>query len=233
MPNISIEKTLDSLRQALTVALGENLVSVIQYAADKPRVNVLVVVRSLEQADWGQLSSAFDKLKGRATVESLLLSEDSLKTSTDVFPILIREIKSEYSVVHGEDVIAGLKVHRSHLRLRCEQELKNLQLRMQSICLMHFASPHRLRMALIRDCQTFVPLLEVAYELTEQRLASADELLRTAARKFELDEESLSFALQFATEGGEVDEDTISKSYIELMTAVRMTAAFVDQLPEA
>jgi len=236
-----VAETLTSLQQLLQEAFGDNLISIVHYGASSDQdpntavsadseIKVLIVVELLTNTDWGKMSEAFDRLRGRTSVVPVLLTEKSLKSSTDVFPILIRELKSRSQLVHGKDVVADLEYEPSHLRLRCEQELRALQLRMQGICLMHFASPHRLRKALVRDYKTFEPLLQIAMSLAGAETLSGQALLETAAAKLELDAESLFEALEFADGNGEFDEETFGNQYIDLMTAVRMTADLVDQL---
>jgi len=232
----SANKTLESLEEILIASFGDNLVSIVHYGeleSANAKIHVLIVVEKLDEADWQRISDAFDRLRGRALVVPMLLTKKSLKSSTDIFPIVIHQIQRTYQVVYGEDVVNGIKIQRSHLRLRCEQELRSLQLQMQSTCLMHFASAHRLRAALIRDCQSLLPLLEVAFELDGENIESAEELMQSVATKFELDEQLLSYARDFAQGGGEFDEETFGGVYVELMAAVRTAADFVDQLPEA
>lgn len=237
-----VSETLASLHQLLQGAFGNNLISIVHYgslsnqdpslvATADAEIKVLIVVESLEESDWGKMSSAFDRLRGRASVVPLLLTEKSLNSSTDVFPILIRELKNNGRLVQGKDVVGDLDFQRSHLRLRCEQELRTLQLRMQSICLMHFASPHRLRTALVRDYETYEPLLKTAIFLSGTETESVEEMLQVLASKLELEPEPLVAAMAFANGNGEFDEKSFGDHYIEMMTAVRMTADFVDQLP--
>lgn len=225
--------TLESLKQLLQDAFADNLVSMVRYGEPSEKIRVLIVVKTLEAADWTLMSSAFDRLRGRASVEPMLLTEQSLKSSTDIFPILIHEMKKGYQVVQGDDIVADLEVQRSHLRLRCEQELRSLQLRMQGICLMHFASPHRLRTALTRDYESFSGLLKIAFELGNVSYESDDGLLRTFASKFDLEIEPLLSAKEFAEGDGTFDEETFGGVYVALMTAVRKAANFADQMPEA
>ena len=242
-----VAESLESLQGLLQEAFGDNLVSILHYGASVDQdlssvasadaeIKVLIVVEVLANTDWGKISRAFDRLRGRASVIPVLLTENSLKSSTDVFPILIRELKSGSQLVYGKDVVADLDYQPAHLRLRCEQELRALQLRMQGICLMHFASPHRLRSALVRDYKTFEPLLQIAMSLSGTETLSGAEtlsgrqLLEAAAAKLEIEAEPLVEALEFADGNGEFDEESFGYHYIDLMTSVRMTADLVDQL---
>lgn len=236
-----VAETITSLQQLLQEAFGDNLISIVLYGASSDKnlnavasadaeIKVLIVVEVLADTDWGKMSKAFDRLRGRASVVPILLTEKSLKSSTDVFPILIRELKNGSQLVYGKDVVADLEFQQSHLRLRCEQELRALQLRMQGICLMHFASPHRLRTALVRDYKTFEPLLQIAMSLAGAETLAGRELLEATVAKLELDAESLVEAFEFADGNGEFDEETFGNQYIGLMTAVRTIADLVDQL---
>lgn len=230
--HLTTTETTESLRDVLRMSLGDNLVSVVRYRLDRPKVHVLIVVRQLEDADWRTISEAFDRLRGRAMVEPVLLTEQSWRASTDIFPILIREISKGFEVIEGKDIVTGVDFDQSHLRLRCEQELRSLQIRMQSICLMHFASPHRMRDALVRDYQSFEDLLRVATELVGKNELSSDDLLHFVADKFELDINLLKSAREFAEGHGAFNEETFGGAYIEVMSAVRNTANMVDQLTD-
>ena len=229
----AIAETLDSLQRTLVDSLDDNLMSIVHYDSEHAKIQVLIVVKTLENSDWKRISSAFDGLRGRALVEPMLLTKKSLDSSTDIFPILIRQIKKGYRIIHGEDPIEGLAVERSHLRLRCEQELRSLQIRMQGICLMHFASPHRLRQSLVSDYSEFEKLLPVVFELSDRGSMESDAMLQALASDFELDPQVLASAKKFAEGTGEFDEETFGHVYVELMAAVRMAANFVDQLPTA
>ena len=231
--NSNQKRTLESLQQLLQEVFGDDLVSIVRYGEPSEKIKVLIVVKVLEAADWQQMSSAFDRLRGRASVEPMLLTEKSLKSSTDIFPILIHEMKKGHQVVHGDDVVAGLEVQRTHLRLRCEQELRTLQLRMQSTCLMHFASPHRLRVALAQDYGSFSRLLKIGFELGDVQSDSDEDRLRAFATKFDLEVEPFLSAKEFAHGSGTFDEETFGSVYVALMTAVRKAANFADQMPES
>ena len=240
----TVAETLKSLQQALEESFGAKLVSVVHYgdlvkkdlsqiAAVDATIRVLIVAKDLVEADWCKLSQAFDRLKGRASVAPMLMSDKELKSSTDVFPILFQEMKDSHRTLFGEDLLVDLEIKRSHVRLRCEQELKSLQLRMQSICLMHFASPHRLRTALVQDYESFLPLLKVAIKLSETPAETEIELIDIAASKFELKPKPLHEAREFAAGTGTFDEESFGHQYVELMSAVRSAAEYVDQLPDA
>ena len=241
---LTVAVTLKSVQQALEDSFGVKLVSVAHFGnlvkkdltqtqtADT-EIHVLIVAKDLVEADWCKLSQAFDQLKGRASVKPLLLSEKELKTSTDVFPILFQQMQDNHQTLYGVDLLTDLEIKRTHLRLGCEQELKSLQFRMQSTCLMHFASPYRLRTALLRDYESFLPLLKVAIDLSGTSAETEAELIDIAASKFDLQAESLHEAREFAAGNADFDENSFGHQYIELTSAVRSAAAFVDQLPDA
>ncbi len=237
----SVADTLESLEQSLVSSFEERLVAIVHYgklidadlsdvfSADV-KIKVLIVVRDLDIACWKRVSNAFDQLRGRASVVPILLSEKELRSSTDVFPILFLEMKRSYRVLYGEDQLKGIEIRRDHLRLRCEQELKILQRNMQSTCLMHFASPQRLRTALVRNYESFSSVMIAAVRLCEPSIETETDLIHIATQRFGLELDTLDDVKTLTENSGNADPEMVSKLYIAMMAAVKVAAEFVDQL---
>ncbi|MDD5675618.1 MAG: hypothetical protein PHC61_15720 [Chitinivibrionales bacterium] len=54
-----------------------------------------------------------------------------ISSSLDTFPIEFLDIKSSYRIIHGEDILAALPIHKEYLRLQCERELKSIALHLR------------------------------------------------------------------------------------------------------
>ena len=61
-----------------------------------------------------------------------LLTRRELERSCDVFALEIAEWKARHHLLHGEDVLAGLTVHRADLRRGLETELRGLGRRIKN-----------------------------------------------------------------------------------------------------
>lgn len=239
----SIAETLESLKQALVDSFGDRLVAIIKYGShvsidsDQPpqpgKIRVLIVVDQLDASHWERVSTAFENIKGRATIAPMLMTRNDLHASTDVFPITFIEMQRQYEVIHGDDVLKDLKIQQAHLRLRCEQELKNLSLRMQSTCLMHHASPYRLKNALTQNYESFVRAIGGAACLIDKsNVVDEAGLIDLAVEEFKLDRDTLTNVKALVESDAKQDAAWIQALYIAMMSAVESAATCVDQMPE-
>jgi hypothetical protein len=61
----------------------------------------------------------------------MILIESVIARAADVFPVFYDEIKRCHTVLHGRDVFSDLTIEPHHLRLRIEQELREVQIRLR------------------------------------------------------------------------------------------------------
>jgi predicted nucleotidyltransferase len=142
--NLSKEKIIMvyAFVQELQVIYGKALVSAILYgsaasgefAKHSSNINLLVV---LENADLHNLTNASGLINRRkySLIRPLLLSEDYIRSSLDVFPIEFLDMKENYTVLAGKDILEGLSVDLKNLRFECEYELKSKLLNIKNLYL--------------------------------------------------------------------------------------------------
>jgi hypothetical protein len=70
------------------------------------------------QKKWGR----------RGISTPFFLTERYIASSLDTYPVEFLDMKSNYRVLHGKDVLADLVIDKEHLRLQCERELKSISL---------------------------------------------------------------------------------------------------------
>jgi predicted nucleotidyltransferase len=124
----------------LQVAYGEGLVSVILYGSAASgeftkrhsNVNILVV---LDDASLDNLKNASGLVNRRRyrSIKPLFLSEEYIRNSTDVFPIEFLDMKENYSLLFGKDILANINIDLKNLRFQCEQELKSKLLNIRNL----------------------------------------------------------------------------------------------------
>jgi hypothetical protein len=57
--------------------------------------------------------------------EFIILTEDDISRGDDVFCLKLMHIKNHSSLFHGKDVLSGLHIKNSDLRLMLELEIRN------------------------------------------------------------------------------------------------------------
>lgn len=94
-------------------------------------INSVVVVRNI---DLGMLEKSLKlvaSVQTKRIVAPLILTGEHIRSSQDVFPIEFSDMKENYTVVYGEDVLKGLVIEQEHTRLFCEQQIKGKLIRIR------------------------------------------------------------------------------------------------------
>lgn len=139
MPNRqTIRQTLAVATQAVEAAFAAEFVSLVHYGPTTEMdvdsanpghepIRLMLVLEDMSDASVLSRLAALDpeSINVRQT-DWLTLSQQELDRSTDVFPELFMEMKRRHQLVAGQDVLTALDIREHHLRLRCEQQFKQL-----------------------------------------------------------------------------------------------------------
>ena len=134
-----VTKALDTLAAELRGAAGENLRGVIlfgglargRYIEGASDINLVVYLRDASVDSIAAIAPALHEAWRTHRVDPLIVTAAEIQRLTVVFPTKMLDIQRRHVVVLGEDPFTGLTVDREHIRLRVEQELRNLQLRLR------------------------------------------------------------------------------------------------------
>ena len=122
---------LEEFTKAARDAYQEGLVSIILYwsaasgefISRHSNINLLVVLDNTDLENLVKISKIMIGRKFKI-LSPLFFTEDYIRSSTDVFPIEFLDMKENYLVVYGKDVLKDIEVDIKNLRFQCEQELK-------------------------------------------------------------------------------------------------------------
>lgn len=126
-----IKKNLEDFIERLKDIYGDDLISVILYGSaasseftdKRSNINLLAVLNDTSIPNLSKVKNIINKIKFRI-LHTLFFTEDYIKNSTDVFPIEFLDMKENYLVLHGNDILKELQIDTKNLRFQCEQELK-------------------------------------------------------------------------------------------------------------
>jgi hypothetical protein len=236
----AVRTALQSFVSTLAGNLGDGLVSVSlggavaagdEYYAKATHVDLLVVVKDPSVATLDGVVPAARAAERAVRLFPMVLSEEDLRSSVDVFPTKFLALQATHRVLHGRDVLAEIEVHRDHLRLRCEQEVKNLMLRLRRAYL-RGAGDHAKLLAIFTDANlSFLQILgHVLVCRGEERPATNAAVAERAAAELGLELAVLQEWLAVAR-GGYSPTPAQAKEMVErLMRDVRAAAAAVDAM---
>jgi len=234
----SLQKDLDDFVETLDHSLGSNMISVVLYGGlvksksvkDSDPINLMVIVREISTQVLDQVAEPYLMSRRNDQIQLLTLSKEDLLTSTDVFPIKFLDMQQDYRILRGDDLVAGLEITRDHLRLRCEQEMKNLMLRLRQIYLARSQQPKALSGAMVKAYAAFISAADVLCELTTNQVFRSNEEVLNAAEEMGLD--IAPFRRIQALRQGQVFENPDEQKHVyeQLMATVRNAATLADQL---
>lgn len=136
-----VRTRLGALCDQLARELGSDLEAVLLWGAlargdefypRTTRVELLIALREVHAAALSRVAPALRRARQGLRVTVMVVTRDDLRRSTDVFPTKFAHMRAHHLLLHGVDPLAGCEVSPEHLRLRCEQELRNLQLRLRA-----------------------------------------------------------------------------------------------------
>ena len=153
-------------------------------------MNVVVLLNDASIATLDVIAPALRAARRAAMVEPMILTPEEVRRSADAFPTKFLDIQRHHVVLAGEDPFVGLEVPREAVRLRVEQELRNLTLRLSR----RYANDGD-------NSQSMPPVLE---EVARPLAIALESLLRLAGREVSVDDRSAT-VFEAAAEAFQLD----------------------------
>ncbi|MFH1317820.1 MAG: hypothetical protein ABIH71_02245, partial [Candidatus Omnitrophota bacterium] len=176
---------------------GDNLVSVFVYGSATgenyiPKVsdiNSVFVFKKLEFAIFRSSLNVISKGIPKKIAAPLFLTKDYINSSLDVFPIEFLDMKENYILLYGEDVLSGLEIKGEHIRLFCEQQIKGKLIRIRQAYLEVGLKKKGLEALLKESLNALIPIFRNLVRLKgSQPAVKKTEIISQLCQMFELDE---------------------------------------------
>ena len=109
-------------------------------AADAPmnnNVDLFVVVDNLRPDDLTKLMPYTKRWIAKGNPCPVVMGKDEFFAMSDIYAIEYSDIKWNYQLLYGDDLVSMLNINYFDLRLQCERELKNLILKLRGFYLEH------------------------------------------------------------------------------------------------
>jgi predicted nucleotidyltransferase len=156
-PGENVRQAIDRVGAALAQAIGTRVVCIAVYgsaASDEfapahSDVNLLLVLHEVAFADLRLIGATLER---EATAElriatPLVVTPHFLADARDSFPIELDDVRARHRVLHGDDVLADIRVRTDRLREQAEREARGKLLRLRAL-VVHRPPDDTLRLAL-------------------------------------------------------------------------------------
>lgn len=126
-----LKNSLEDFTKKLKDVYGDGLISVILYgsaasgefAAKRSNINLSIVLNDTSLDNLAKIAKIINMPRFQA-LNPFFFTEDYIARSTDVFPIEFLDMKENYALVYGKDVLKDIRIDIKNLRFQCEHELK-------------------------------------------------------------------------------------------------------------
>jgi hypothetical protein len=239
--NLAIPKTLASdinlFTSNLEKDLGDSLVSVVLYGGlvknqmirETDRVKIMVVVKSVKISSLNKVGDALSSTERAKQIQLLTLTPADLSSSTDVFPIKFLDMQQDYEILHGDDLVKDLEVGRDHLRIRCEQEIKNLMLKLRSMYLRSRKDSKVLQKVLLKAYYSFLQSGDALAELKTGKVYRKENEVLDGIESIGLDSALMKKIQALRTSESAQDQETLHDLYGQFMEMIVEAAEIADQ----
>jgi hypothetical protein len=175
--NSHVKKVLVPFSQAMIALHGDNLKSISLYGSavgedfipKKSNVNLLLVMERIDPPDL-KMSLKLIKQGRKKGIIPLLFTIEHIKSSTDTFPVEFLEMKENYVLIYGKDILGELEVNSRNVRHQCEQQLKGGLIRLYQVYLEIGMREKRIRALLINSLTSFIPIFRSLLRLKGKAL---------------------------------------------------------------
>ena len=195
---------LNALANQLETALGYNLVAFCLYgpgvrddSAERDRqLTTLLIVNDVSPEALRPVEAAVNRWTKKGHPPPLIFAEDGWRSSTDVFPIEIEDMREAHLLLKGEPPFEGVTTTQEDLRRELEREVRGklLQLRTEYVA----AAPDGKAVGnlLIDSATTFFVLFRAVLRLVGKKPPQEREaLVRDAAEATGMDYDAFEWIL--------------------------------------
>lgn len=234
-----LSNPIDLAKQAAAdfqASYESDLVSVTVYGSAAGRdfdpktsdINILIVLSSMTLTLLGKSVALQSKWMKKRFARPLFLDKEYIAGSLDSFPIEFLSMKDSYKVVFGQDVLGGLTISKSDLRLQIEREIKGKWLHLNRGWLESDNNASRLKRLLELSIKDFSPVFISMLHLKEVLIPrDRTSLFASVEAAFGVGDAALQKALAAAKNGGKSEVLSIFPLY---SNAIKSLAFAVDNL---
>ena len=125
----------------------------------------MIVTNELTAENLYDISKPVKKwVKGKNPIP-VIMNRDEWYSSFDVYAIEYADIKENYRIIYGEDLIPTISINKYFLRLQCESELKSLLLKYKNNFLMNVKSDREMKKLLNNVIKTLLVIFRSVLRL--------------------------------------------------------------------
>ena len=187
-----MEKLLKRLIENLNETFESRLSSVFlygscateEYSKSFSDINLMVVIKDLHATDLKKAHSFTKEFTKKSKYLPIFMDKEEWFNSCDVYSIEYSDIKDRYKILHGENLIDNLNIEKKYLRLQCEQEVKNLLIRLRQIYLAKASDKKSIKNLIQTSSKAFMVIFRTVLRLSDEQVPNGhNDVIKLFAEK--------------------------------------------------
>jgi predicted nucleotidyltransferase len=216
---------------------GNQLISVVlygsaitdEYIPKKSDLNFLVV---LSEEGIEQLHFVYElvaKWRKKRVGTPLFLTKAYINSSLDTFPVEFLNIKRNYKVVFGEDILEGLFIEKEFIRMQCERELKGKLLLLRERYVETRGKPKNLRTIVNNTLSDFIFIFKgLLYLLDKEVPSTKKETVTVVTKELDLDQKLFLSLLKLKEQTQKPSAKEMELLFQKYLKEIRTLAMLID-----
>jgi len=149
----------------------------------------------------------------------VVVSYEELLLSADAFPVKYLEIKNNYIILTGEDLIKELYIPPANIILHCEQELRKFSLKLRNDFISMYPDEFNLYNALIKYMPELISTIRLFVEFKSGRkFSKISEVLAYLKEQFGIPYDSINDMISLHKKNSVLNREEIKEIYSKLNT---------------
>lgn len=230
------KKLLGNVTESLKDIYREELVSLVIYGSAASgefverhsNLNLLAVLKNTGLETIKKSSRLARKFR---MANLVFLTEEYIAGSTDIFPIEFLDMRENYFVLYGKDVLKEIQIDPRNLRFQCEYELKSKLLRLRQAYLMLHNNKTALKNLLF---SSFTSILHIARNMLRLKGKKPpylkDDIIRELGAEFKIDMPSWEKILSAKRKRIKIGGNEIEQLFINFVKELELITSIVDKL---
>lgn len=187
-----MEKMLNKFIDNLKETFDERLLSVFLYGScatgecdnSFSDVNLIVIIKDLKAQDLKLANKFVTKIVKKSKTLPIFMDSEEWFNSCDVYAIECSDIKDRNKILYGKDLISDLNIDKKDLRFQCEQETKNLLIRLRQSYLSKTTDKNELKKIVRMSSKPFIVIFRTILKLIDEQVPkSHSDVVKSFAKK--------------------------------------------------
>lgn len=225
-----IQRLKDIYRQGLLSIIIYGSASSGEFKEKYSNINLLVILDNTNLDNLNKVSSLINKRRFQK-INPLFFSRNYLNNSTDVFPIEFLDMKENYQVLYGQDVLDNLYIDTRNLRFQCEQELKAKLINIKTLYLRNKNHKIAVTNLLFKSFNSVLHILRNLIRLKNKTPAySKPDVLKQLSEEFQFDITTFNKILEARNKNLRLRYKEIGNLLFAFVTELEKIIDLVDRL---